>query len=170
MLEGARGEYRLLERSIFVDPPDQASRWWAIDLALRSRAAAAVIADASGMDMASSRRLQLAGEAGGAIGLLVRPEKDGGMLSAAATRWLVRPQLSATDRPRWVLELVRAKGGWGALGAGPRGGAWAEDLRVIVEWNRENGAVVVPADVVGGSSAKEAAKTGRWGERWRGVG
>src|SRR5436190_23650101 len=48
----------LLRRSIFVDPPDDAARWWAIDLVLRSPAALAVIADGHALDMRGSRRLQ----------------------------------------------------------------------------------------------------------------
>ncbi len=108
---------RLLRASIFVDPPDDASRVWAIDLALR--AGAVVIADGSRLDMTASRRLQLAAEAGrSGLLLLARPGRERRQLSAAATRWLVRPAPALTQarpdhgvlNPRWTVELIRCKG------------------------------------------------------------
>jgi hypothetical protein len=87
--------FRLFDVSLFIDPPDDASRLWAIDLALRSPAVAAVIADGSNLDMAHTRRLQLAAEASpgnGAIGLFARPSWELNNLSAARTRWRVSVQ------------------------------------------------------------------------------
>jgi hypothetical protein len=92
----------LLERSLFVDPPDDAARVWAIDLALRSPAVAAVVADGCGLDMAQSRRLQLAAESGGSIGLLARPLHELRHLSAATTRWLVRPAIDLGPRDQEI--------------------------------------------------------------------
>ncbi len=107
----------LFARSLFVDPPDASQRLWAIDAALRCPSVAAVVGDASTFDMASTRRLQLAAEAGKGLGLLVRPPRDEGELSAAATRWRIRRALpvEGNARPRWTLELLRCKG---ALGYG----------------------------------------------------
>jgi hypothetical protein len=99
----------LLPRSIFIDPPDDASRVWAIDLALRSSAADVVIADGSKLKMAESRRLQLAAARGRALGLLARPSWEGAELSAAATRWRVRRTPSPSHAPRWIVELLRCK-------------------------------------------------------------
>lgn len=110
---GPSGETGLLERSVYVDPPTREDRLWAMDVALRSPAAAVVVADARGLSMAGSRRLQLAAEAGGAIGLLARPPDERGEISAAATRWLVSPgPPDALDpaRPTWTLRLLRRKG------------------------------------------------------------
>ena len=102
----------LLARSIFIDPTDDASRLWAIDLALRSSAAGVVIADGSKLKMAESRRLQLAAERSRALALLARPAWEAAELSAATTRWRVRrmpaPQAAA---PRWMLELLRCRHG-----------------------------------------------------------
>lgn len=82
----------LLASSVLIDPPDEPARLWAIDLALRSPAAAAVIADARGLDLAATRRLQLAAASSRtAIGLLVRGVRDAGQLSAAGARWRVTP-------------------------------------------------------------------------------
>jgi len=100
----------LLERSIFVDPRGQDERVWAIDLALRSAAVGAVVGDGTGLSMAESRRLQLAAGSGKVLGLLARPLKEIKELSAAQTRWLIRPAPSRTEEPCWSVELLRCKG------------------------------------------------------------
>jgi len=100
----------LLQRSIFIDPPDDMSRLWAIDLAARCPAVAAVVADGSRLDMAATRRLQLAAEAGSALVLCARPPEEIDHLSAATTRWRVRCASSSDKIPRWNVELLRCKG------------------------------------------------------------
>jgi hypothetical protein len=106
----------LLDNSVFVTARSVAERAWAIDVALRSPAVCAVVADATGMRMAESRRFQLAAAAGGgdggggALGLLTRPHAELGELSASQTRWLVGPAPSPGDEPRWIVELLRCKG------------------------------------------------------------
>ena len=124
-LPGRSGEDRsLLERSVMVDADGPAERLWAIDTALRSAAASVIVADGSGLDMASTRRLQLSAESSGscagAVCLLARPLRERRALSAAATRWLVEPDpcepvpskndLSTDDGPGWAVELLRRKG------------------------------------------------------------
>lgn len=104
----------LLSRSIFVRAACAGERLWAADLALRSSAAAAVIADGSRLDLSATRRLQLAAEAGGGICFLARPPWERSELSAAATRWSIRvaptdPRSSHHTR-RWTVELLRCKG------------------------------------------------------------
>lgn len=81
----------LLESSLFIDPPDDAARLWAIDLSLRSMVGGIVIADGSRLDMPATRRLQLAAEAGRSIALIARPPHELNELSAAATRWIAQP-------------------------------------------------------------------------------
>ncbi len=100
----------LLRQSIFIDPPDDMSRLWAIDLAARCPAVAAVVADGSRLDMAATRRLQLAAESGSALVLCARPPGEIDHLSAATTRWRVRCASSADKIPRWNVELLRCKG------------------------------------------------------------
>lgn len=100
----------LLDRSLFVDPRDDAERLWAIDLALRSRGVAAVVADAGNLTMPASRRLQLAAASGNTPALLLRPPREARSLSAAQTRWLVRHAPSPDRNPRWTVELLRCKG------------------------------------------------------------
>lgn len=101
---------RLLARSIFVEAADADERVWAMDLALRCRAVAAVVGDGSGLNMAESRRLQLAAGAGGVLGLLARPVCELGEISAARTRWRVAPTPSPVPVPRWTVELLHSKG------------------------------------------------------------
>lgn len=172
----ARAGAPLLARSLFVDPLDAGERVWAIDLALRCAAVSVVVADASGLDMASSRRLQLAAEAGaiaadragsaGGLGLLLRPGREVSSLSAARTRWLVRREPSSGSWPRWRIELLRDRSAGGVLGIGARsrdagaaidrGGinAWS------VEWNRADAGVVVPAGMAGRTGEAPRASVG----------
>ena len=103
-------EQQLLARSLFVRASRPADRLWAADLALRSRAAAAVIIDARGFDLAATRRLQLAAEAGSGLGMLARPPRERTALSAATTRWGLSVCPSPTATRRWTVELLRCKG------------------------------------------------------------
>jgi hypothetical protein len=107
----------LISKSIFLDLPDDASRLWAIDVALRNPAVNVVIADGSRFKMAESRRLQLAAERGRALALLARPSWEAAELSAAATRWRVRRTPSPSLAPRWIVELLRCKHGSGSMQA-----------------------------------------------------
>ncbi|MHC4220294.1 MAG: ImuA family protein [Planctomycetota bacterium] len=126
-----------LKRSIFIDPPDGVSRLWAIDLTARCPGVAAVVADGSELDMAATRRLQLAAEAGSALVLCARPPHELDRLSAASTRWLVRCAPSTDKTPRWIVELLRGKGML------PE----SEVLRTV-EWKGAQSGVVVHAALV----------------------
>jgi hypothetical protein len=82
----------LLDRSLFVAPDGSSSRreageqfskrLWAIDTALRCPGVTAVVADGTGLTMAATRRLQLAGASTGALVLLARPPHETGEISA----------------------------------------------------------------------------------------
>lgn len=136
----------LLRRSVFVDPPDAGSRLWAIDLAVRCPAAVVVVADGSGLELAATRRLQLAAERGGALVLVARPPEELDRLSAAATRWLVRWASSADKTPRWIVELLRLKAAQRKVDLCASGGdAFFRPRRWTVEWKHAQGGVVVPA-------------------------
>jgi hypothetical protein len=101
--------HRLMERCIFIDPPNASDRIWAIDQTLRSGAAAAVIADAADADMAASRRWQLAATAGGVCGLLARPAWEIHEQCLASTRWHVHALPAGTEHPQWRVHLLRCK-------------------------------------------------------------
>ena len=97
---------------------------WAIDQSLRSGAVAAVYAEIGDwLDPADARRLQLAAEAGGAVGLFVRPtglrsaakhstatRSTAARASFADVRWIVSP-LPGHGGRRLQVELDRCRGG-----------------------------------------------------------
>jgi protein ImuA len=91
---------------------------------LRHRGLGAVIGEVKKATMASTRRLQLAAEGGRTVALLLRRHGRSGadplaQPSAAVTRWQVGAAPSAPlpvagiGRARWILNLVRQRGGDG---------------------------------------------------------
>ena len=101
----------------------RAERWkdalWAMEEALRCPAVGgALLVPAQGesfeerapLDLTATRRLQLAAEAGGGLGLILRADTPGAVTQTAAhTRWRVSP--AEGDEPHWRLELLRMRGG-----------------------------------------------------------
>jgi protein ImuA len=124
-------------RLILVRAPRPADALWAAEEALRSPAIAAVLLLGPTPDLTAARRLQLAAETGGGIGILLRetPEENGP--GVALTRWRVspRPASAATPHhlgdPAWEIRLLRARGG--------RPGAW------LAEWDAARGRLDTPA-------------------------
>jgi protein ImuA len=90
---------------------------WAAEQALRCPALSAVAAVLPGFGLAAARRLQLAAEAGGTLGLLLRLDTDRPGPTASRTRWHVVSlpgEGGAPHRlgaPRWQLSLLLARGG-----------------------------------------------------------
>lgn len=114
-------------RLIVVTPASAKEAYWAFEQVLRSGAARMAVAEiAAPLSLTQSRRLQLAAETGGGLGLLIR--QDSTSASAAETRWystaLISPSLDSkagiTERaqrapvPEWKWELLKNKSG--ALG------------------------------------------------------
>jgi hypothetical protein len=138
----------LLQRSIFIDLPQREPglRLWAIDLALRSAATAALVADGSLFDMAATRRLQLAAEAAQCPALLARPLSELAQLSAAATRWRVGHEPADDVHPQWKIELVRHKT------TGTTNPHWEDGASCwIVQQDDEKDTVRLHAELGGGS-------------------
>jgi protein ImuA len=118
------------ERLIVVRAGPRDARFWALEEALRSPGLTAVLAEVDRLTLTQSRRLQLAAEARGVTAFLLRPDAasdaPGGVPTAAMTRWRITPLPAAANPeaaprawqpPRWLVELVRCRGG--------RTGAWA---------------------------------------------
>ena len=95
-----------LSRFIIVRPPGAMEALWAAEQALSSGVCAAVLLWLKGTDDRWLRRLKLAAEEGGALGVLFRPERHRFESSPAVLRLL----LSQGERePR--LSLLKVQGG-----------------------------------------------------------
>ena len=98
-----------LGRLLIVRPGDDDDALWAAAACLRCPAVAATVLAARRVSRVQARRLQLAAERGGGVGLLLRPA--GSATYAAATRWLVCPAPGDGLRQRWAVSLVHGHGG-----------------------------------------------------------
>jgi protein ImuA len=112
-----------LAKLVVVRPADTAAQLWATDQALRSPGVGAVLLACGALGSRDFRRLQLAAETGGSLGLLIRPARLRGQPSWAQVQWEVSPSpaplLPTAANPPWRLrvELVRCRGGpaWPAI-------------------------------------------------------
>lgn len=100
------------ERLVTVAVAQRRDLLWAMEEALRCRAAGIVIGEARGgaIDAVAARRLSLAAGESGALALLLRtaPGRD---TSTAATRWVVSATPSGLGRPCFATELMRNRRG-----------------------------------------------------------
>ena len=101
------------DRLIVVQAASQADNLWALDQALRCAGVAAVLAWPEKLDPKTFRRLQLAAEQGGGLGLLVRPEEVRQEPSWADVRLWVRPLPSGGPGVgrRLSVQLLRSRQG-----------------------------------------------------------
>ena len=111
------------DRLIHVEAGDEKSLLACFEEGLRHGGLGAVVAETARLSMTASRRLQLAAEGSGAIGIAIRRWRrqadaaDFGQPTASVTRWRVSVLPSAplpvpgVSRPRWLLELIRCRAG-----------------------------------------------------------
>lgn len=118
------------ERLIVVRARKDREVLWAMEEGLRSGPLAVVVGETGVLDLTASRRLQLAAETGGTIGIAVRLERAGDFPTAATTRWRIIAAPSAESlegvgmgNARWRVELLRCRGG--------EVGEW------LLEWDHE---------------------------------
>ena len=115
-------------RLIIVETRSNKEALWALEEALRSPARLATVAGviAGGLDLTTSRRLNLAAAPRATPLVLLRGSVAAGT-STAATRWRITSAPAARDpfgaftRPRWIVALERCRNG--------RTGKW------LIEWD-----------------------------------
>ncbi|MGF1474544.1 MAG: ImuA family protein [Geminicoccaceae bacterium] len=107
-------------RFLVVRAGDDRAVFWAMEQALRCPSVTAVVGEIDHIDLFASRRLQLAAEAGGGTGLILKPralaQGTDILPSAAVTRWRVEPCLMKPSGPAfrppiWTLDLWRNRAG-----------------------------------------------------------
>jgi protein ImuA len=99
-----------LENLLVLRPRTESEELWALEQVLRSPSVGAVWAPQGRIDVREFRRLQLAAENGGAVGMLVRPADVRGEPSWAEAQFLVRPRDSPAGW-RLNVEVTRSRGG-----------------------------------------------------------
>ncbi len=108
----------LVERLLIARARSRGEGLWAAEEGLRSGALDAVVLEPDGpLDLTASRRLQLAAETGGALGLVLPGGAEAGALAPSAlfSRWRAVPLPSDVSGPctrrRIELALLRRRGG-----------------------------------------------------------
>jgi protein ImuA len=111
------------DRVIYVEAGDEKAVLACFEEGLRHGGLGAVVGEVARLSMMASRRLQLAAESSGAIGLAIRRWRrqteaaDFGQPTASVTRWRVTALPSTAlpvpgvGRARWQLELMRCRAG-----------------------------------------------------------
>lgn len=100
-----------MERLFLLHPKTQSDQSWAVAECMRCKGVGATIAQVGKISRIEARRLQLAAEQGGGIGVLLRPMDRNASTYAAATRWLVSPAQGLRTVQRWKIQLLHAHGG-----------------------------------------------------------
>ena len=146
------------DRIIYVEAGDETAVLVAFEEGLRHGGLGAVVGEVARLSMTASRRLQLAAEETGTLGLAIRRWRrqaeaaDFGQPTAAATRWRITALPSTplpvpgVGRARWFVELIRCRAG--------------ECADFELEACDETGRLALPADLADRSSSTPA-----WGRR-----
>jgi protein ImuA len=115
---------------IFIRLRNRNQILWTIEEALKCEGLTAVVGEPSFIDLAISRRLQLATEQSGVTGFLLRTKQQTLNTTACTCRWQIHPLQSETEDglpgvgfPRLKVELLKVRSG--------RPGKWE------LEWNNE---------------------------------
>jgi hypothetical protein len=138
-----------LERLLLLRPRSPQEELWAIAECMRCAGVAATVARVERVTPVQARRLQLAVEQGGGVGVLVRPDDARSANYAAATRWRVSSLSSSETAQRWQVELTYGHGG-------------RVGQRFVLEVDRETGGAVATTGTAAvalsdGTSAATAA-------------
>lgn len=96
-----------LARLLLIRHENSAQQYWAMEQALRSGACGAVLGWPAKPDNRVLRRLQLAAEAGHAMGVFFRPEAAARQASPAALRLRLEPSTDGLN-----IHILKRRGGW----------------------------------------------------------
>lgn len=144
------------DRVIYVEAGEEKALLACFEEGLRHGGLGCVIGEVAHLTMIASRRLQLAAEGSGTIGLALRRWRrqvdatDFGQPTAAATRWRVSviptPSLPVPGvaRHRWLVELIRVRAG--------------ESADFELEACDAKGRLALPSQLVHGSAEKERGR------------
>ena len=144
------------DRVIYVEASDEKSVLACFEEGLRHGGLGAVVAEVARLSMTASRRLQLAAEGSGSIGIAIRRWRrqteaaDFGQPTASVTRWRVSVLPSTplpvpgVGRARWQVELIRCRAG--------------ESADFELEACDAKGRLALPSDLVDGSGEKESRR------------
>jgi protein ImuA len=137
------------DRVIYLEGGDEKTVLACFEEGIRHGGLGAVVAEVTRLPMTASRRLQLAAEGSGTIGIALRrwrrqaEASDFGQPTAATTRWRVSALPSTplpvpgVGRPRWRVELIRCRAG--------------ESAEFELEACDDKGHLHLPADLLHGS-------------------
>jgi protein ImuA len=149
------------DRVIYLEGGDEKTVLACFEEGLRHGGLGAVVAEVARLPMTASRRLQLAAERSGTIGIALRRWRrqteaaDFGQPTAATTRWRVSALPSTplpvvgVGRSRWLVELIRCRAG--------------ESADFELEACDETGRLALPSDLVHGSGQTEVRRRGASG-------
>jgi len=134
------------EALIVVQPGNPVEHLWALEQSLRCRAVAGVLAGVKKLDPVVFRRLQIAAEQGGGLGLLFRPDWARHEPTWADVRFWVEPLPGGlSGRRRVKIKVLRLRGGIG-------GGS------IELEIDDETGAVRLASPLAHPTAAYRAAR------------
>jgi len=100
-----------LNRLLLLRPRNEKDELWALTECLRCSGVGVALACPKQLSTIEARRLQLAAERGGGVGLLLRPNSAAATPYAAATRWLVSSIAGERTVQKWKVQLIHGHGG-----------------------------------------------------------
>lgn len=151
----------IADRVIYLEAGDDETVLACMEEGLRHGGLGAVVGEVARFSMTASRRLQLAAEGVGSIGIALRRWRrqadatDFGRPSAAMTRWRISVLPSTplpvpgVGRHRWLVELIRARAG--------------ESADFELEACDETGRLALPADLAHRPATAEGRRRGTFG-------
>jgi protein ImuA len=144
------------DRVIYVEAGDEKSLLACFEEGLRHGGFGGVVAEIGRLTMTNSRRLQLAAEGSGTLGIAIRRWRrqadaaDFGQPTASVTRWRISAMPSASlpvpgiGRTRWLVELMRCRAG--------------ESAEFEVEACDAQGYLGLPAELAGRTAATQTGR------------